>query len=277
MDYETPRYLTFGDDELPSVRVIQAISSLIGAPQEHLSPLRSVIDPESLNGLARSNGDWTVAFEYEGFHVTVHSDGRILLRDPRSIHTTLTNAANVLLLAPRAEADAFCTDLQFPSPPDRQNVLSVAVDRSADEVADDWVAGAETSAERKIVSLGDFARSADAQSVTFPGPIEADLIPDERDLGTLLERIETVLAAWDANPHVTTLCVRSIDGLLSRTDLDSAFGFLYDLTARVRDSEAIAHYHLDPLACDDDVVTTLTPLFDAVVTEDGNRTASIGR
>lgn len=277
MDYETPYYLTFDNDELPSVQVIQAISSIVGAEHGELSPLQSVIDPEALNQMAHTEGEWSFSFEYEGFHVSVHSDGQILLRDPESVHTTLGNASNVLLLAPEGDDKELCTDLQFFHPPNQENILTVTVDQAADETVNEWHAqGLEMPAQRKIVSLGDFARSAGTQSVTLPGSIEADLIADEQDLDTLHERIASSLSAWESNPHLTTLCFKSIDELLTKTDLDSVFSFLYSLTKLVHDSETVAHYHLDPLACDDDVINILTPLFDAIVSEDGDRTVSTG-
>ncbi|ADB63658.1 hypothetical protein Htur_4921 (plasmid) [Haloterrigena turkmenica DSM 5511] len=277
MDYETPYYLTFDDEGLPSVQVIQAIASIVGAGHGELSPLQSVIDPDALNQMAHTEGEWSLSFEYEGFHVSVHSDGQILLRDPESVHTRLGNVSNVLLLAPEGDDNELCTDLQFTHPPDRENILTVTVDQAADETVNEWHAeGLEMRAQRKIVSLGDFARSAGTQSVTLPGPIEADLIADDQDLDTLHERIASSLSAWQSNPHLTTLCFRSIDELLTKTDLDSTFSFLYSLTKLVHDSETVAHYHLDPLACDDDVINILTPLFDAIVSEDGDRTVSTG-
>lgn len=277
MSYETPYYLTFDDDESPSIQVIQAISSIVGAGRGELSPLQSVIDPNTLNRMAHTDGEWSISFEYEGFHVSVHSHGQILLRDPESVHTSLGNASNVLLLAPEGDDKELCGDLQFFHPPNQESILTVTVDQAVDEIVNEWhTPGLEMPAQRKIISLGDVARSVGTQSVILPGPIEADLIADGQDLDTLHDQIASSLSAWQSNPHMTTLCFKSIDELLTKTDLDSTFSFLYSLTELIRDSETVAHYHLDPLACDDDIINILTPLFDAIVSEDGDRTISTG-
>ncbi|WP_436348909.1 DUF7504 family protein [Natronorubrum sp. FCH18a] len=277
MAHETPYYLTFDDTELPSIRVIQSISAIVGAGRGELAPLHSVIDPEGLDRMGHSGNNCFVSFEYEGFHVTVHGDGKILLRDPESIHTTLSHTSNVLLLAQRTDTTELCSDLQYPYPPDRQNVLSIIVDKPADEkVAELNAQQYEMPAERKIISLGEFARSASAQSVTLPGPIEADLIADEQDLSTLYDRIEATLSDWESNSHMTSLCFDSVDALLDQIDLDTTFSFFYSLTSDIANSDTVAHYHLDPMKCDDETINILTPLFDAVISEDGDSTASLG-
>lgn len=276
MTYDTPYCLTLDDDDLPSVRLIQAIASLTGAGRGELSPLHGAIDPEALNDFVRTDTQTSLSFEYEGFHVTVHADGMIVLRDPESIYTELTNPSNVLAVAPHADDGELCDDLHQPYPIDQENVLSVTADRSADEILTEWSHQRDTMpAEHKIISLGDFARSAGTKTVTLPGSIEADLIADERDLATLRERIDNVLSEWQSNTSVTILCFDSIDAILAATDLETTFRFFHRLTPRIADSDTIAHYHLDPLECDDRAVNALTPLFDTVIYDDGDATGSV--
>ncbi|ELY50966.1 DUF7504 family protein [Natronolimnohabitans innermongolicus] len=272
MAYETPYYLTFDDHESPSERLISAIAAIVGVRPRELSALYSAVDPDALDGMTSSSGEYSLSFEYEGFHITVHSDGSMLLRDPESIHATNGTISNALLLASET-ADDTCTDLQFPYPPSHENVLSVTTDRTASAVVNEWRhRDHEPPVNRKLISLADFTRSADTQSVTLPGSVEADLLSDPVDLSTLHNRIVQSLDAWQSNSYVTVLCFRSVETLLEEVGLDDVYSFLYSLTSRVADADALAHYHLDPLACDDEAITVLAPLFDAVVSDDGTGT-----
>lgn len=76
--------------------------------------------------------------------------------------------------------------------------------------------------------------------------------------------------AEEGDGHPTTVCFHSVTALLQFAELPRVFRFLYTLASRVASSGARAHYHLDPNAHDEQTVTALTPLFDAVVqgTED---------
>lgn len=275
MAYDTPYRFTLEEDDHPSTRLIQAIASITNAGHGELNPLHDVIDPEALNNLIHTGDTSVVSFEYEGFHVTVHGEGEIILRNPESIHTKLNDPSNVLLVAPRGDDGDLCDDLQQPYPIDQENILDVTVDRSAEAKLNDWgLQRNKMPAEHKIISLGDFARSADTKTVTLPGSIKADLIADERDLATLQERINSTLSEWQSNPYKTALCFDSVNALVAATGLDTAFSFFYDLVPQVADSDTVAHYHLDPLQCDSIVVSTLSPLFDSVVYEDGEHTDS---
>ncbi|MXV62163.1 hypothetical protein GS429_08830 [Natronorubrum sp. JWXQ-INN-674] len=276
MPYDTPYRLVLDDNDRPSVRIIESVRAITGSARDELRPLHSAIDAESLDTLHRTNVETTVSFEYEGFHITVHPDGELLFRDPESIHTKLETASNVLLLAPSKDDKSLCTDLLHPHPPENENILSVVTDRTVEEEANSWAGTNQPQpAERKVISLGEFARSAGTRTVTLPDSTEADLIGDEADLSTLGDRIHRSLTAWESNSNVSTICFQSVDSLIDHTDLEQTISFFHALLPRLEELDSIAHYHLDPLECEQSEVNVLLPLFDAVIYEDGEHTARL--
>ncbi|WP_226479544.1 HalOD1 output domain-containing protein [Natrinema amylolyticum] len=66
----------------PSLAVVAAVAAVAGSDPDELSPLHSVIDTGALNDLfaTTANGgqrDGRLSFSYEGFDVTVFSEGVI--------------------------------------------------------------------------------------------------------------------------------------------------------------------------------------------------------
>lgn len=59
-------------------RVAEAVADAKGVDTLELDPMYGVIDPDALDAAVRSmSAEGSVAFEYEGFVVTVTGDGRI--------------------------------------------------------------------------------------------------------------------------------------------------------------------------------------------------------
>jgi hypothetical protein len=54
--------------------------------------------------------------------------------------------------------------------------------------------------------------------------------------------------------------------MLQYVELDQAFRFLHVVTDRLADADAMAHFHVDPGAHDDETIETLTSLFDGAWT-----------
>lgn len=67
-------------------RILYDVASLRGVDPDELTPLRTGVDPDALNALFDPTGsgygvrDGELVFRYEGFEVTVTSDGGIELR-----------------------------------------------------------------------------------------------------------------------------------------------------------------------------------------------------
>lgn len=73
----------------PSRAIIDAIAAhedvdVTDVEPPEFDPLYTVVNPEALDELFRNPHDNTahVAFEYEGYEIVVHSDGRVEVRDP---------------------------------------------------------------------------------------------------------------------------------------------------------------------------------------------------
>lgn len=83
----------------------------------------------------------------------------------------------------------------------------------------------------------------------------------------ITERLEA-LADRGADGRLT-VCFDSVSALLQYVDLETAFQFLHALRTQFEAADAVAHYHLDPEAHDDQAVATLGELFDVVLERDG--------
>ena len=68
----------------------------------------------------------------------------------------------------------------------------------------------------------------------------------------------------DVAPAQLRLCFHSLDPLLTDHDTKTVFRFLHILGGRIRNTNGMAHYHLE-LPRDDPLVQTLAPLFDIIV------------
>jgi hypothetical protein len=62
----------------------------------------------------------------------------------------------------------------------------------------------------------------------------------------------------------TVVTFDSLTALLQYVELQRAFRFLHVLANRVKTTESVAHFHMDPAAHDAREVATLSSLFDAV-------------
>ncbi|WP_256392814.1 HalOD1 output domain-containing protein [Natronoarchaeum rubrum] len=72
------------NDDVPiDARIAEAVAEAKGVDTLDLDPMYGVIDPDALDAAVRSmDAEGSVAFEYEGFSVTVTGDGRIDVTRP---------------------------------------------------------------------------------------------------------------------------------------------------------------------------------------------------
>ena len=180
--------------------------------------------------------------------------------------------ACVLLLAPSLHeaTDEACLDLLTLDRPDEQNVLWVTYTRSPDACLESWMSGAgRRPGNARIVSVGDTTRSAAARAGTdddsalhgeFVEPLS-----NPGDLTGLGITLSEILKEWTDTDNPTAACFDSLTALLQYADLQTAYKFLHVLTGRFEAAEVTGHFHLDPDACDQQTISTLTSLFDTVV------------
>ena len=196
---------------------------------------------------------------------------------PDSLLERVGDASTVLLLAPSLDSydnDA-CHDLLTITEPTQENVLSVTFTQSAHDRVDLWDEHIdERPAQTGIISVGEIMRSTTANASTTSqqsvGPLVIETVPDPSDLTDLGMTISSFLSEWDGNGNQTAACFHSITPLLQYANVQRVFRFLDVLTGKFESSEVVAHHHMDPNAHDQQAISTLTPLFDAIVERDEN-------
>lgn len=155
---------------------------------------------------------------------------------------------------------------------ERRERLLVFTDAAADTTADRLPRTADsTPRPATLIDHAATARSAVADQSTADGPgmepsvhvrrVESD---DLSELGTAISRAMNDLARVDADAGELRVCFDSLSPLLEAYDHSVVFRFLHVLTGRVRQTQALAHFHL-PVTVDAHEVRLLAPLFDAVV------------
>jgi hypothetical protein len=196
---------------------------------------------------------------------------------PNPLSERIGDASAVLVLAPSLDAhdDEACLDLLTVTEPADENVLSVTITQSADKRVQLWDAHVDERPVRVgIISAGEFTRSAATATSSSPQTppsqhspesLRIETVSDPGDLTGIGIAISTFLSEWAENETQTVACFHSITPLLQYANLQRIFRFLHVLTGRFESMGVVAHFHLDPGAHDQQAISTLTPLFDAVV------------
>ncbi|RDI71819.1 HalOD1 output domain-containing protein [Halopelagius longus] len=74
---------SLGQDEPLSLTVVKTVADAEGVEPTALRPLYSAVDPDALDSLFESEGGpafgGEVQFQYHGYEVCVHGDGRVTL------------------------------------------------------------------------------------------------------------------------------------------------------------------------------------------------------
>lgn len=172
--------------------------------------------------------------------------------------------ANVLLLASSMDDDArqsyFRTFL--PSDPSAYTVLALEYRRSPSDWVDEWDRYVGERPRRcTIISVNDVTRSAAASSgASAPNSNGVVTVENPGDLTGVGIAISENLPENGR----TLVTFDSLTVLLQYVDRKQAFRFLHALTSRMDAVDALAHYHMDPDAHDEQTVATLASLFDTV-------------
>jgi hypothetical protein len=195
-----------------------------------------------------------------------------------SIRDEVESGACVLLLAPsiHAATEDACLDLLSADRSRAANVLWVTYARSPDACIQDWLARAgERPQNVRFVGVGDTTRSASAGTGGPAGGGDEiiETLSSPGDLTGLGIKLSEVLKGWHGDGNDTVACFDSLTALLQYADLQTVYKFLHVLTGRFEAADVTAHFHLDPDACDQQTISTLTSLFDTVVeVEEGDWT-----
>jgi len=187
----------------------------------------------------------------------------------------LGSASNVMLLTPspgtagsRAYGDLLSVDR-----PSEENVLAVVLSGSPDGWLERWArtVGPEHPANTCFVTAGEQTRSAAATSAAgsaLPGNMTIRSVSNPGDLTSLGMRISEQLSEWADEDERIVVDFDSLTTLLEYAPRESVFKFVNVLNGRMDAADAVAHYHMDPDAHDDQEISTFKTLMDAVVAVD---------
>jgi hypothetical protein len=183
----------------------------------------------------------------------------------------LADDDSVLLLGPfgALPIDAVCGALLDRYGPEETHYVSVTFDDTPRQQLEHWqdhVGQLPRSTTVVVTSQGRETPDGLADSVTVRH------VPDASDV----PRLGIVISdALSADPENVVCCFDTLTALLQYADLQRVYRFVHTLNGRLGTVDGLAHYHMDPTAHDERTVSTLRPLFDAVVEVDRDGSVEI--
>ncbi|GAA0720767.1 hypothetical protein J2744_001647 [Halorubrum trapanicum] len=113
-----------------------------------------------------------------------------------------------------------------------------------------------------------------AQSVppAADGTVESTQINNPNDITRLGIVVSRITQGWSTDDREIRVCYDSLNVLLNYRDVKNAFRFLHVFLSTFTKTDAVAHFHADPLEGDPQAINTLKPLFDEVVSMDSTGT-----
>lgn len=192
-----------------------------------------------------------------------------------SIHDRLPRQGNVLLLSPSLDPTARHTGVELLTrgTSGAQRVLAISyLDTPADWL-DRWTERVgPLPAALRLVVVGETAAGDDDWRSPATENVEVTRA-SPTDLTGVGMAVSETLSTWGETDDTVAVCVDSVTTMLQYAPLPTVFRFLHTVCRRLASVSALAHFHLDPAAHDDQTVARLTHLFDALVRiEDGEST-----
>jgi hypothetical protein len=176
-----------------------------------------------------------------------------------------SGARNVLLLSDGSSHAAACEACDDLLSRDAERVAELRVTFDGSEAgAGVSEAGGRRPAHKGLVSVGDEVRDASAAGAPdFSGPVALDAVADPGDLQSIGLSVSRFCERWAESTVV--VCFDALDDLFEHASPDTVFRFVHVLGKRLDAADAVAHFHLDPSAHDEEVVNTFASIFDDVV------------
>lgn len=181
------------------------------------------------------------------------------------------NGENVLFMVPPLHPGDLdgCLDLLTIIDPKELNVWSFGVTVSPNHRVEQWerTVGASPGAFRIVSAtpmIEDEARDLAAAYGFDPEP-RFITIPNPGALPRIGLALRDALKSWDDNDRQTVACFHSISSLSQYADPEEIYQLLNTITDEIRSAGALAHYHLDPGAHDDESIARFRGLFDTVI------------
>ena len=102
--------------------------------------------------------------------------------------------------------------------------------------------------------------------------VEVTQINNPNDITRLGIVVSRITQGWSGGDRGIRVCYDSLNVLLNYRDVKNAFRFLHVFLSTFTKTDALAHFHADPLEGDPQSINTLKPLFDEVVSIDSTGT-----
>ena len=177
--------------------------------------------------------------------------------------------ANVLCRAPSLSRGAaeVCPSVGHG---DDRNLLLVSLSGNPDRRLEVWKRRGELPGEVAVLSVEESrgAAAAGGTAGTMGGPggstVSTATVSEPSDLTGIGIKINQCLSAWEDDDVRTDVCFDSVTTLLQYVDTRRAFRFLHVLSRRVRSVGALAHFHVDPGAHEDQTLATIEGVFSDV-------------
>ncbi|MEF8806669.1 DUF7504 family protein [Natronomonas sp.] len=178
--------------------------------------------------------------------------------------------ANVLLRAPAlSQSGTSVCPRVGPDAATERNLLFVSLSGNPDDRLDSWRRHGGLP-EKVAIVTADATRSAaatdGASGMCRSGGtvISTTTVSEPGDLTGIGIKMNKALSAWEDDDARTHVCFDSLTTLLQYVDTRRAFQYLHVTTKRIESAGAIAHYHIDPNAHDDQTLATIESLFSDV-------------
>lgn len=189
-----------------------------------------------------------------------------------------SDVGNVLLLLPAFStlSDHICSSLLSTGSMDDTTALVVSTKHSADERLQSLRSHGDGDLPARLgfVQLGEHPRNgADESAVAMEQDgcaIRLESVPNPGNLTRVGIGVTTIIKEWADADGQFVFCLDSLTTLLQYVEAKTLYQFLHVLTRQVRAEGGMAHYHLNPDACDSKTVSQLLSLFDAVIESDGS-------
>lgn len=184
------------------------------------------------------------------------------------LQAEFAGVGRVLLLGPTlgdgSQRDVCHSLLRDPS----GGCLQVSLVRSADQVLDEWRATESGVPPDLAIVTVDSGRGAPGTADGTVDGVRVEHVSSASDLTGLGIAITQCLEGFEGES--AAVCFDSLTVLLQYVDAEQAFRFLHVLSRYFDAADATLHVHLDPTTQDDQTLSTLASLFDAMARyEDG--------
>ncbi|MUW13372.1 hypothetical protein GJ633_00915 [Halorubrum sp. CBA1125] len=97
------------------------------------------------------------------------------------------------------------------------------------------------------------------------GSISVRGVPENADLYDVGLAVASQLGAWKHTDEETVVCFHSVTTLLATYDTERVISLITSLNALCEQLDVTAHHHVDPDEHDEETITMLRPLYDAVI------------